>query len=216
MQSRTPLLLFPCNGNAIEAIDCLGEQWVCVGFVDDTPAKQGTMVRGVQVLGREALTRWPEARVLAVPGGPATYRNRRDVIDSLALAPTRFANVAHPRASISPDACIGHNSLIMAGVVLTSNARLGNHCCVLPNTVVHHDSTLGDECLVGANVTIAGGVSIGRACYIGSASSVMHGLSIGEGALVGFGANVIRDVDAGTRVVGNPARALPSAATTEH
>ena len=36
-----PLLIFPCNGNGLEALDCLGDAYRCVGFVDDTPEKQG-------------------------------------------------------------------------------------------------------------------------------------------------------------------------------
>ena len=34
--AATDLLIFPCNGNALEALDCLGSAFRCVGFVDDT------------------------------------------------------------------------------------------------------------------------------------------------------------------------------------
>ena len=36
----------------------------------------------------------------------------------------------------------------------------------------------------------------------------MNGLRLGDGRLVGLGSNVIRDVPAGARVAGNPARQL--------
>ena len=36
----------------------------------------------------------------------------------------------------------------------------------------------------------------------------MNGLRVGDGALVGLGSNVIRDVPAGARVAGNPARPI--------
>ena len=35
------LLIFPCGGNGIEALDCLGTEYRCIGFIDDAPAKQG-------------------------------------------------------------------------------------------------------------------------------------------------------------------------------
>ncbi len=207
--SPIPLLIFPCNGNAIEAADCLGSSYELIGFVDDTPEKIGSRLFSWTVFSRSALEEHPEANVLAVPGSPVSYRKRDAVVGSLGVRPDRYARVIHPTASVSQHARLGVNVLIMAGVVITSNAVIGDHVCVLPNSVVHHDSKVGDWSLVGANVTVAGSVSIGRQSYIGSGSTIMNGVVIGDGALVGLGSNVLRDVPAGSVVAGNPARQLP-------
>ena len=71
-----------------------------------------------------------------------------------------------------------------------------------------HDGVIGDWSLIGANVTIAGLTTIGENCYIGGGMSITNRLSIGDGALIGLGSDVIRDVLAGARVAGNPARVL--------
>jgi sugar O-acyltransferase (sialic acid O-acetyltransferase NeuD family) len=203
-----PLLIFPFNGNGLEAIDCLGSEFRLLGFVDDTPAKQGVNSHGHAVFSRAAFTQWPQALVLAVPGSPSSFQSRRAVIESLGVEPRRFARVIHPTARISPMASIGHNVLIMAGVVITSNAVIGDHVCVLPNTVIHHDVRIGDWCLLGSNVTVAGNTLVGENCYIGSGSAIMNGLEIGGGALVGLGSSVIRNTASGCRVAGNPARSI--------
>jgi sugar O-acyltransferase (sialic acid O-acetyltransferase NeuD family) len=203
-----PLLIFPFNGNGLEALDCLGSEFDLLGFIDDTPGKQGPSGHGPTVFARTALTRWPEAQVLAVPGGPASFRSRRAVIEALGIAAERFARVVHPAARISPRASIGRNVLIMAGVVVTSNAVIGDHVCVLPNTVIHHDARIGDWSLIGSNVTVAGGTLVGENCYVGSGSSLMHSLEIGSGTLVGLGSNVVRSTPAGSQVAGNPARVM--------
>jgi sugar O-acyltransferase (sialic acid O-acetyltransferase NeuD family) len=203
---RKPLLIFPFNGNGLEALDCVGDEFEFIGFIDDTPEKQGAQPSGVQVFSRVALTQWPLAQVLAVPGSALSYLHRQALIDGLSLPTARWARVVHPSARISPLASLGHNLLIMAGVVVTSNATIGNHVCVLPNTVIHHDAQIGAYSLLGSNITVAGHTRVGRNCYIGSGSHLMNGLHIGDGALVGLGSTVIRNVPAASRVAGNPAR----------
>jgi sugar O-acyltransferase (sialic acid O-acetyltransferase NeuD family) len=203
-----PLLIFPCNGNAIEALDCLGDAYRCAGFVDDAPDKQGATRYGHLVRTREALVEDPDAAVLAVPGSPTSFRSRRGVIEGLSVAEKRFARVIHPAARVSPLARIGHNVLIMAGVVVTSDAVIGNHVCILPNSVIHHGVVVGDFSLIGSNVSIAGDAAIGENAYIGSGSRIMNGIRVGDGALVGLGSNVIRSVAPGTTVAGNPAALL--------
>jgi sugar O-acyltransferase (sialic acid O-acetyltransferase NeuD family) len=203
-----PLLIFPCNGNGIEALDALGDAWHCIGFIDDTPQKQANGYMGVSVYGRSAFEHAPDAAVLAVPGGPTSFRTRREVIEGLGVSEQRWATVVHPSASVSRTARIGRNVLIMAGVVITSNAVIGDHVCILPNSVVHHDSVVGAWSLIGSNVTVAGAVQIGESCYIGSGATIKNGLSLGAGCLVGLGSSVIADVAALATVAGNPARRL--------
>ncbi|MDR2876766.1 MAG: NeuD/PglB/VioB family sugar acetyltransferase [Chromatiales bacterium] len=208
MQPSRDLLIFPCNGNGLEALDCLTPDLRFIGFVDDTPAKQQAGMMGFAVLAREALVQHAQAQVLAVPGSPTSYKERLRIIASLGIDPARFATLIHPSAQVSPRARIGRNVLVMAGAVITSNAVIGDHVCVLPNSVIHHDTVIGEGSLIGSNVTIAGSVKVGRQCYIGSGTSIMNGLEIGDGALLGLGTNVIRSVTPGSRVVGNPARPL--------
>ncbi len=202
------LIIFPFNGNGREAIDCIYDQYELIGFIDDTLEKQGMTSWGYPVFDREALNQFPDAKILAVPGGPQSFGKRSEYIKNLSISKERYATVIHPNASVSKFASIGRNVLIMAGVVVTSNAIISDHVCVLPNSVIHHDSIIGEWTLVGTNVLIAGNVSIGKNCYIGSGSNIMNGLDIGDGSLVGLGANVIRNVVSHSCVVGNPAREI--------
>jgi sugar O-acyltransferase (sialic acid O-acetyltransferase NeuD family) len=201
------LLIFPCNSTALEALDA-AKDFEVIGFVDDTREKQGKEVAGLPVYNRSAFSKFPDALVLAVPGGPTTYLKKREQIESLKLPPERFANVIHPKASVSSLAKLGHNILLMAGVVVTSNAVFGNHICILPNAVIHHDCVIEDHNFIGTNVSVSGTVTIGSNCYIGGGSNIINNVSIGENTLVGLGTNIIRPVGANKIVVGNPAREI--------
>jgi sugar O-acyltransferase (sialic acid O-acetyltransferase NeuD family) len=202
------LLIFPYNGNGLEAVGCVGSAYEFTAFVDDTPQKQGLDRNGYSVFTRGALASEPDAYILAVPGSPKSYRLRKAIIGDLCVEPRRFAQVIHPSAWISPLAKIGHNVLIMAGAVITSNAIIGNHVCVLANTVIHHDVVVGNWSLVGSSVVLAGNVIVGENCYIGSGTTIMNDLEIGDGALVGIGSNVLRDIAANAIAAGNPARQI--------
>lgn len=200
------LLIFPFNGNAIEALDALGDKYNLVGFVDDS--KQGQDFFGIPVFGREAFDRFKTAKVLAVPGSPTTYKVRKKLIDSLGIELIRFANVIHPMAHISKYAKLGSNVLILAGSSINATAQIGNNVIVLNNSIVHHDSHLYDNVILGSSVVIAGNVVVEENCYIGSASSIINNVIIGEGTLVGIGSNVIKSIPKDSKYVGNPAKQI--------
>ena len=202
---KTKLIIFPFNGNALEAYDCLGDQFELVCFVDDEVSKYG-VYDGIPITSRSAIAEHPDALILAVPGSPTSYKRRKVFIDSLHISPERFATVIHPNASVSKLATIGRNTLIMAGVVITSNAKIGDHVCILPNSVVHHDSTVENYSLVGSGVVIAGGTVVQQNCYIGSRSSLINGITVGEFTLVGMGSNVVASIESHSVIVGNPAK----------
>jgi len=204
---KPKLIIFPYNGNGMEAFDAIADQYDFIGFADDTKTKQGKHEH-FEVFPREIIHQYKEAKVLAVIGSVQNYLQRKTIIDQLGLEEKRFATLIHPKATVSKLSSIGFNTLIMAGVNVTSNGIIGNHVCVLPNTVLHHDITVGDYTLIGSNVTVAGGVQIGAHCYIGSASSMISNISIGEKTLVGIGANVLKNIPAGSKAVGNPARLI--------
>jgi sugar O-acyltransferase (sialic acid O-acetyltransferase NeuD family) len=200
------ILIFPYSGTGIEALDCLDEKWLCLGFVSDDPNIIGTRKYGIQIYGRDAFTKFPEAKVLAVHGSASSFRNRQQVLSSLNLPAFRFATVIHPNAAIGRNAVIGINVLIMAGVVITSNAIVSDNVVILPNSVIHHDSVVGEFSLIASNVTIPGNVQIGKCCYIGASSSIKNGITIGNNTLVGMGTNVTKSFGDGLVVVGNPAK----------
>jgi UDP-3-O-[3-hydroxymyristoyl] glucosamine N-acyltransferase len=95
----------------------------------------------------------------------------------------------HPRAVRGPEVVLGRHTHVGANAFLT-------RC------------TVGDFVTIGPSATICGDVTIGDGVLIGAGAVVRNFVTIGDGATIGCGAVVVADVEPGTVVVGNPAKAL--------
>lgn len=101
---------------------------------------------------------------------------------------------------IASNVCIDRGSL--GDTVLKPYAKIDNLCHIAHNCVV------GEHAFIIASTVLCGGVVIGEGAWVAPNSAIREQLTIGEHAVVGLGATVVRSVDAGTTVVGNPAKVL--------
>ena len=123
-------------------------------------------------------------------------------------------------------ALIGPYAHLRNGTEIGTGARIGNFVeikasAIAPGAKASHlayigDASIGERSNVGAGTITANydgknkhRTTVGKDVRIGSNSTLVAPVTIGDGALTGAGAVVIRDVAAGERVVGNPARVLP-------
>lgn len=213
-----PLVVLGSGGAAREVVQLLracpeaaGGAVAVAGFLDDDPARVGTAVDGVPVLGPTAEAAGHASRgalLLACVGNPGAPASRQRLVDRLGLPDEVWATVVHPLASVSPDSTVGAGSVLHAGVVLTAAVTVGRHVILMPQVVLTHDDDLGDAVTAGAGVRLAGGVSVGAAAYLGSGALVREHRRIGAGSVVGMGSVVLRDVPSGQTWAGSPARPL--------
>jgi bifunctional UDP-N-acetylglucosamine pyrophosphorylase/glucosamine-1-phosphate N-acetyltransferase len=175
---------------------------------EDALIAPNTSIGGGSTIGERARI-GPNARVFNARIGPDVTVVESVVIDT----------------SIAALAVIGPFAHLRGGSVVGSDVRVGNfvelkNARLADGVKAGHLAYLGDA-TIGENANIGAGTitcnydgvnknptEIGRNAFIGSNSSLVAPVTIGEGALTGAGAVVIRDVPAGDRVVGNPARSI--------
>ena len=91
-----------------------------------------------------------------------------------------------------------------APVVIGARSMFGPH--VQLYCPEHHQ----DRAKRSAGLERARPITVGQDVWLGGGAIVLSGVTIGDGAIVGAGSVVTRDVAAGAKVAGNPARSLKS------
>ena len=139
---------------------------------------------------------------------PVTPKRREEAhLRALSLGFTRFASVFDPTAIVPDGIYAGQGLFINANATLGAEVELDDFVTVNRAASVGHHTVLEAFVTVGPGATIASQCRIGKRVMIGAGAVVAPNVKIGEGATVAAGAVVFRDVEAGSTVIGNPARA---------
>jgi len=137
--------------------------------------------------------------------------------------------IVYPNSTIGAD---GFGYRLVAGrhrkiphigtVVIEDDVEIGANCCIdrakLGRTVIGtgskidnlvqiaHNVQIGAHCIIAAQTGIAGSARLGRYVVLGGQVGVRDHVGIGEGAQIAATAAVERNIEAGVRMVGAPAR----------
>ncbi|MEO7390779.1 MAG: WxcM-like domain-containing protein [Ramlibacter sp.] len=133
-------------------------------------------------------------------------------------------------AHVLPGARIGEDCNICDHVFVENDVEVGNRVTVKCGVQLWDGVTLEDDVFIGPNATFTNDIFprskeypathrrtlIRRGASIGANATILPGVTIGPRAMVGAGAVVTRSVPPNAVVVGNPAKIVGYADTTEH
>ena len=104
---------------------------------------------------------------------------------------------------------VGHRTYLANGsrVVCQERVEIGSGCAIAWDVTIQ-DCDMHELRGFGAAKPASGPVIVEDHVWIGAGAKVLKGVRVGTGAVVAANAVVTRDVEAGTIVAGNPARAI--------
>lgn len=197
--------------NVVKLVAAINRQrptWNILGFLDDTPGREGESFMGVDILGgRDRLDSLANRKTSFINNVASTTSARGKVTALLAAHGCELALLVHPAVD-QEFTVIGRDVMIAHGARLEANVRIGDHCIIRSNATIGHDGVLGENVFVGPGATLCGHVKAGENAYVGAGSTIIQRISIGSGSVVGAGAVVSKDVPPGTTVAGPRARNL--------
>jgi sugar O-acyltransferase (sialic acid O-acetyltransferase NeuD family) len=163
-------------------------------------SRVGAEIHGLPVRGADDPPA-PEAAAIVGAGG-----DRLAHWAGLADHGWSAVSVIHPGAHVSPSARVGAGCVVGPGAVIGATSELGEHVLLGRGSLLGHHAVLEAGATLNPGANVAGHVRVGRGVTVGMGAIVADHLEVGAGAMIAAGAAVVRDVAAGIRVQGVPAR----------
>lgn len=179
-------------------------EWRIKGFIDDNlDALKGKDAPGA-ILGtiKDYQPASDEVFICAI-GIPAIKRRCSELLMNRGA---RFTWLVHRTAVLGDNVEMAEGVVLCPYTVVSANNRLGRGVAINLHSSVDHDASVDDWSQVNCHCDLTGAVQVGKEVFIGSSVSIIPGVKVGDGAYLGAGSVVLRDVPAGAKVFGVPAR----------
>lgn len=207
-------VLYLCGAGNCEAVrlalalNRLESRWDRIVLLDDTPAKQGLSILGVEVVGPFSLLADADpARSEVVNLVARSTVGRWKAHEKIASYGIPFTSLVHPDVDLS-GVHLGAAVTIYQNVILGPMARIGEGSVVFMGSVVGNGSSLGRGCVLAPNAVINARVQLGDGSYVGTNAAILPDAKIGSWATIGACSAVLRNVAAGATVMGVPAKTV--------
>lgn len=112
-----------------------------------------------------------------------------------------LTSIVHPRASVSKDAHIGQNCLVLPFASILPRTTIADNVFIWNSVVIGHHSFIDENTWIASGTNLMGTISVGRNCFIGATVTVGHDVQIGDRCFLGAATLITRNLPNGKVVV---------------
>lgn len=192
----------------IEDINADKKVWNLLGYIDETPEKQGTVINNNIVLGNFAWLEKNSNKKLCIVCAVGNPVDRYGLINRVSAYNIDFANLIHPGSKISKFSDLGTGCIVCSDSLISVNVKIGNHVLINPACGIGHDTVIGDYSSLYWDVILSGNVCVREGCEIGSKAVVIPKTTVGKWSILGAGAVAVDDIPDFCTAVGVPAKPI--------
>jgi acetyltransferase EpsM len=175
------------------------------GFFDDNETLHGKEFLGVPVIGVVEKAKEFKGKFLI---GIGDNKVRKKIFEFLRFPLDNYLTQVNKLTYIGSGSSIGFGSIVLGGVVISTQAKIGNFVILSIGAMISHHDIIEDFAFIGPNSALGGNVHVGEGAFIGLGASVIPGIRIGKWSVVGAGSVIIEDVPDYATVVGNPGKVI--------
>ena len=174
-----------------------------LGFLDDDPAALEGLSVDVEILGPVDSPEILGGACVVSLGEPSL---RRRCAEAVREAGGRLVSVIHPSVYVARSASVGHGCVIAPGALVGIDSVIGDNSVINVMASVGHDAVVGEHSVLSSYTALTGAAALGEGVFTGTHVTVNPGVEVGAWSKVSSGAVVVRSADAGSLLVGNPAK----------
>jgi len=175
------------------------------GFFGDNEALHGKEFLGIPVIGSIEKAKEFKGKFLISIGD---NKARKRIFESLGFPVESYGTQINKLSYIGSGSSVGFGSVVLGGVVISTQAEIGNFVIVSIGAIISHHCKIADFSFIGPNAALGGNAQVGEGAFIGLGASVIPGVRIGKWSVIGAGSVIIEDVSDYATVVGNPGKVI--------
>jgi sugar O-acyltransferase (sialic acid O-acetyltransferase NeuD family) len=188
----------------VQALGQTSDQFKFAGFLVSDASKLTS--RDSELLGDFSWLKTHHVDALAMGIGSPEIRLRLATQLKRDFPDTEWPALIHPSVRFDSSCRFQEGVTISAGTIATVNVEIAAFAMVNLSCTIGHETTIGEGTVVNPLTAISGGVNLGKRVLVGTHTSILQYIEVGDDAVIGSGAMVNKNVEAGSTVMGVPAK----------